>query len=1041
MNEGRDANDAASLPDRRLGRWRRMLGLLFGLLALAILLVWIQRRPIATHYIDDALKARDVDASYRIERLGVDEQVLTDVVIGDPARPDLTARRAVIRLRYGLGLPGVRSIEADGVRLRGRLVDGTVRMGQVDRLLPASSGKPFALPDIDVRLRDARMRLDTPAGPIGLGLAGDGNLADGFRGKLAVATRTLAIGPCRSAGLTALLNLAVADARPAIDGPVRMRSLDCPNAGVKVSGAAVAIDTTLAPALDRWTGDALVEVARVAGGGVGLDGLGGRIAFDGREAGTAGAITLSGQRLTGAWGGSGPLQFEGRYRLGQDLRLAGTLSARSLSLQDARSRALFTSLATGDGTPIGPILRSIARAAAAASRRADATADVAARIEGARGSIHIGRAELRAATGARASIVGEGLRFGWPSGAIRSDGTIQLAGGGLPQARITLRQAAAGRPIAGVAQIAPYAAEGARLALTPVRFDIADGQTRFATRVTIDGPLADGRVEGLTLPVTGRAGAAGMVVNPGCAPLDFRAMAVAGLRLGTTRLALCPVGGGLFVRRARGAIGGGGRIAAPRLTGTIGGSPATIAARALGFTVGKPGFAVDALAVRLGRTDTTNRLDVARFAGRVQPGGAAGQFDGLSGKLAAVPLLISEGTGDWRFAGGRLDLDGAIRIDDAADAPRFRPLTSAAAHLTLENGVVTASAPLVESVTKAAVVDVDLRHALASGRGHATLDTPAIRFGPDLQPEQLTRLTLGVVANVNGTVSGNGRIDWSPEGVTSTGRYRTDGLDLAAAFGPVKDLKTELRFTDLLALVTAPGQIATIAEANPGIAVNDGVVRYRLLADQMVQVEDGRWPFSGGELVLEPTLLDFGRPVERRFTFRVIGMDAAQFVQRFEFDNVAVTGIFDGVMPIIFDARGGRIEGGRLTVREAGGTLAYVGEVSNEDLGLFGSLAFDALKRMRYRSLAIELDGALDGELVSRVLFDGTNETPKEAVKKNGLLSQFSNLPFRFRITIRAPFRGLLNAAQSLNDPRGLIDQALPRQEPPLPGSAPVQPR
>jgi hypothetical protein len=141
---------------------------------------------------------------------------------------------------------------------------------------------------------------------------------------------------------------------------------------------------------------------------------------------------------------------------------------------------------------------------------------------------------------------------------------------------------------------------------------------------------------------------------------------------------------------------------------------------------------------------------------------------------------------------------------------------------------------------------------------------------------------------------------------------------------------------------------------------------------------------------------------------------------------------------MVFDESGGRIVGGRLSVRPGGGTLAYVGEISNAALGVYGKLAFDALKSMRYEALTIDLDGSLDGELVSRVLFDGTNQTPREAIRRNGLLSQFSNLPFRFNITIRAPFRGLLNSAASFNDPRALIRQSMPPTEAPLPGSAPL---
>ena len=63
---------------------------------------------------------------------------------------------------------------------------------------------------------------------------------------------------------------------------------------------------------------------------------------------------------------------------------------------------------------------------------------------------------------------------------------------------------------------------------------------------------------------------------------------------------------------------------------------------------------------------------------------------------------------------------------------------------------------------------------------------PGLTFGPNLQPDELTRLTEGVIALVNGTISGQGRIDWTGDGkVTSTGDFSTASLDLAAPFGPV----------------------------------------------------------------------------------------------------------------------------------------------------------------------------------------------------------------------------------------------------------------
>src|SRR3546814_853755 len=159
------------------------------------------------------------------------------------------------------------------------------------------------------------------------------------------------------------------------------------------------------------------------------------------------------------------------------------------------------------------------------------------------------------------------------------------------------------------------------------------------------------------------------------------------------------------------------------------------------------------------------------------------------------------------------------------------------------------------------------------------LRRPRLVFGDDLQPEELTPLTLGVIANVGGAIEGGGQIRWSPEGVTSDGAFESDGIGMSAAFGQVHNIKGRIVFDDLLGMSMPPGQVATIGEMNPGVSVKDGVIRYELLPDQHVKVEEGRWPFAGGELVLEPTLLDFSKPSDRIFTLRVEGLDAAQFIR------------------------------------------------------------------------------------------------------------------------------------------------------------------
>ena len=62
-----------------------------------------------------------------------------------------------MRLKWN-GSFEVYRVFARGVRLRGRLVHRKVSWGQIDKLMPPPSNKPFQLPNFAVDVRDARSR-------------------------------------------------------------------------------------------------------------------------------------------------------------------------------------------------------------------------------------------------------------------------------------------------------------------------------------------------------------------------------------------------------------------------------------------------------------------------------------------------------------------------------------------------------------------------------------------------------------------------------------------------------------------------------------------------------------------------------------------------------------------------------------------------------------------------------------------------------------------------------------------------------------------
>ena len=91
----------------------RRVALVIALLLLAGLFVlWLVRKPIAEGFIDRELAKAGVPARYAIADLALGGQRLTNVVIGDPAHPDLVADWVETRTGVGLSGPYLEGVRA-----------------------------------------------------------------------------------------------------------------------------------------------------------------------------------------------------------------------------------------------------------------------------------------------------------------------------------------------------------------------------------------------------------------------------------------------------------------------------------------------------------------------------------------------------------------------------------------------------------------------------------------------------------------------------------------------------------------------------------------------------------------------------------------------------------------------------------------------------------------------------------------------------------------------------------------------------------------
>ncbi len=171
------------------------MGVFVLLLVVLVAAVWFQREQIADSFIADTFAQNDIDATYTVESISPQQQVLTDIVIGDPAAPDLTIERLELSITPRFGIPDLNELRLIRPRLYGSYRDGQLSFGELDPLLFTGEEGPVELPDLNLVIEDGRGLLETDYGRVGVKIGGGGNLQDGFSAEVAaVAAGTGAAG-------------------------------------------------------------------------------------------------------------------------------------------------------------------------------------------------------------------------------------------------------------------------------------------------------------------------------------------------------------------------------------------------------------------------------------------------------------------------------------------------------------------------------------------------------------------------------------------------------------------------------------------------------------------------------------------------------------------------------------------------------------------------------------------------------------------------------------------------------------------------------
>ena len=185
-----------------------------------------------------------------------------------------------------------------------------------------------------------------------------------------------------------------------------------------------------------------MAIATLVAGANGLANFAGDITYNGSLNDVHGRVKLSAQKSRLGTIYADRTRLSGAYRLDVQARhfdLVGDYAADSAALDPSMLAGVTQPLAAAAKTPIGPVATSIGNAMLRTARNFNSAGHIkvvnfpgggAARIADA----NIDRPERRA--GANVSG-GSGVTYYWPSGGLRIDSDIQMAGGGLPQGRVS----------------------------------------------------------------------------------------------------------------------------------------------------------------------------------------------------------------------------------------------------------------------------------------------------------------------------------------------------------------------------------------------------------------------------------------------------------------------------------------------------------------------------------------------------------------------------------------------------------------------------
>jgi hypothetical protein len=289
--------------------------------------------------------------------------------------------------------------------------------------------------------------------------------------------------------------------------------------------------------------------------------------------------------------------------------------------------------------------------------------------------------------------------------------------------------------------------------------------------------------------------------------------------------------------------------------------------------------------------------------------------------------------------------------------------------------------------------------------GEAWVGPVHATFAPDgLQPGQLSPRLGAQLSEVRGIVSAEGRLAWTPEGVTSRARIELANLSFTTPRVVVAGLSGDVTFDSLLPPSTPPEQRLRAAAVTSTVPLTNVEAVFDL--DQadgtpVVRIARAGGELAEGDIFVQNTSI---RPLVERnaLTLRVREVSLPGLIGLLQVEGLSATGRISGDIPVALGPEGLVIDDGRLNSIESGRIQVRMGQTSEalESQGQSVSMMVRALEDFRYNELALTLTRPSDGSLALGITMEGKNP------------DVLYGSPFRFNINLTGDVAQVLAALQ-----------------------------